>query len=111
MKRAVLLKHAMAKPGAWQDTPWEDDLVVKVGEKIFLFVGGPGSTGISVSCGAEAEEWRARYPDAITPAPYLARHGWNRVELDAGVPDDELRELVDASYDIVVAKLPKSKRP
>ena len=27
------------------------------------------------------------------------------------MPDDELRELVDASYDAVVAKLPKRLRP
>jgi predicted DNA-binding protein (MmcQ/YjbR family) len=27
------------------------------------------------------------------------------------VPDDEVRELVDGSYDAAVAALPKSKRP
>jgi predicted DNA-binding protein (MmcQ/YjbR family) len=27
------------------------------------------------------------------------------------VPDDELRELVDASYDAAVAALPRSRRP
>jgi predicted DNA-binding protein (MmcQ/YjbR family) len=27
------------------------------------------------------------------------------------VPDDEVRELVDASYDAAVAALPKSRRP
>ena len=28
-----------------------------------------------------------------------------------GIPDDELRELIDASYDAAVAALPKSRRP
>jgi predicted DNA-binding protein (MmcQ/YjbR family) len=42
---------------------------------------------------------------------YLGRYGWNRVQLGAGVPDAELEELVDASYDRVVARLPKAKRP
>jgi predicted DNA-binding protein (MmcQ/YjbR family) len=27
------------------------------------------------------------------------------------VPDDEVRELIDASYDAAVAALPKSRRP
>jgi len=43
--------------------------------------------------------------------PYIGRHGWNTVAVDGTVPDDELTELVDASYDAVVAKLPKRLRP
>jgi hypothetical protein len=34
-----LLAHCLSKPGAWQDKPWEGDTVVKVGPKIFAFVG------------------------------------------------------------------------
>ena len=34
-----LLAHCLSKPGAWQDEPWEGDTVVKVGPKIFAFVG------------------------------------------------------------------------
>jgi len=47
--------------------------------------------------------------------PYIGRYGWNSVALDGAVgdipDDDELRELVDASYDAVVARLPKRLRP
>ena len=56
-------------------------------------------------------ELRRRYPGAVTVSAYIGRYGWNVVTLDGTVPDDELRELVDASYDAVLAKLPKSKRP
>jgi predicted DNA-binding protein (MmcQ/YjbR family) len=52
-----------------------------------------------------------RYPGTVAVSAYIGRYGWNRVELDGAIPDDELRELVDASYDAVVAKLPKAKRP
>jgi predicted DNA-binding protein (MmcQ/YjbR family) len=34
-----LLAHCLSKPGAWQDEPWEGDTVVKVGPKIFAFLG------------------------------------------------------------------------
>jgi predicted DNA-binding protein (MmcQ/YjbR family) len=105
--------HAAAKPGATEDHPWEDDLVYKVGGKIFIFFGAadrePGS--IMVSCGPDAAEWRARYPASISVGPYIGRYGWNSVLVDADVPFDELRELVDFSYERVVAALPKSKRP
>ena len=34
---ADLLDHCLDKPGAWQDEPWEGDVVAKVGDKIFAF--------------------------------------------------------------------------
>ncbi len=33
-----LLAYCLAKPGAWQDEPWEGDVVAKVGGKIFAFL-------------------------------------------------------------------------
>jgi len=31
--------------------------------------------------------------------------------MDRAGPDDEVRELIDASYDAVIAALPKSRHP
>jgi predicted DNA-binding protein (MmcQ/YjbR family) len=104
-------EYCLAKPGAVPDEPWEGDLVAKVGGKIFAFLGG-GRLG--VKCGATAEvagEWRLRYPGTVSVMPYIGRYGWNTVELDGTIPDEEIIELIDASYDDVVARLPKSKRP
>jgi predicted DNA-binding protein (MmcQ/YjbR family) len=42
---------------------------------------------------------------------YVGRYGWNTVDWTGGVPDDEVRELIDASYDAAVAALPRSRRP
>ena len=39
---------------------------------------------------------------------YIGRSGWNTVRLGGSVPDDEILELIDASYETIVAKLPKS---
>jgi predicted DNA-binding protein (MmcQ/YjbR family) len=105
-----LVAYCLAKPGAAPDTPWEGDLVAKVGGKIFAFLGGEG---VGLKCGRDADEageLRLTYPDAVTASPYIGRFGWNSIQLDA-IPDDELEELVDASYDAVVAKLPKRLRP
>ena len=67
MDRDDVLAHCLAKPGAWQDEPWEGDLVTKVGDKIFAFHGsGDGGDGVGVKCGRdrdEADEWLHRYPD------------------------------------------------
>jgi predicted DNA-binding protein (MmcQ/YjbR family) len=107
-----LLAYCLAKPGAWQDEPWDGDVVAKVGPKIFAFVGDGSSVG--VKCGAsreEADEWLARYPDDASVMAYIGRSGWNTLTVGGAIPDDEVLEAVDASYEAVVAKLPKKDRP
>jgi predicted DNA-binding protein (MmcQ/YjbR family) len=115
MTRAELLAYCLAKPGAWQDEPWEDDAVVKVATKIFAFLGADSaSPSVGVKCGATrdaADEWLARYPDDARVMAYIGRSGWNTLRLDGVIPDDELREAVDASYETVVSKLPRKDRP
>jgi len=102
--------YALAKPGAWADQPWEGDHVAKVGEKIFCFL---GEASIGVKCGtrAEADEWLAEYPDDASVMAYIGRHGWNTLLVGGAIGDDALREAVDTSYELVVAALPKSRRP
>ena len=43
--------------------------------------------------------------------PYVGRFGWNLLRAGGAIADDELLAAVDASYDAVVAKLPKAQRP
>jgi predicted DNA-binding protein (MmcQ/YjbR family) len=104
--------HALDKPGAWLDQPWENDHVAKVGEKIFAFLGGTDAVGLK--CGRtrdEADEWLHRFPDDARPSPYIGRFGWNVLTVGGAIPDEELLEAVDASYEQVVTGLPKAQRP
>jgi predicted DNA-binding protein (MmcQ/YjbR family) len=109
-----VVAHCLAKPGAEETYPWGDaELVAKVGGKAFAFIGIDGGE-VGLKCGVNAEEageWRERYPDDIAMSNYIGRYGWNRVTIGGNIPDDELLELLDTSYDAIVAKLPKSKRP
>jgi predicted DNA-binding protein (MmcQ/YjbR family) len=95
-------------PGAWEDTPWEGDVVVKAGPKVFVF---PGSDAMSLKVDpAAGDELRAAYADAVTTAPYLNKKHWVRISLDGSVPDDELRELLEESYRLVVSGLTRAQR-
>jgi predicted DNA-binding protein (MmcQ/YjbR family) len=114
VQQEELVAYCLGKPGAEESYPWgEEELVAKVGGKGFAFIGLGGGT-VSVKCGrdaTEAAEWRDRYPGAITTSAYVGRYGWNTVDWTGPVPDHELRELIDASYDAAVAALPKARRP
>jgi predicted DNA-binding protein (MmcQ/YjbR family) len=115
MTRDELLAYCLAKPGAWRDEPWEGDVVAKVGPKIFAFLGSDGAAlSVGLKCAATreaADEWLARYPGDASVMRYIGRSGWNTLLVGRAIPDDELREAVDASYDAVVSKLPRKDRP
>ncbi|MFI5907653.1 MmcQ/YjbR family DNA-binding protein [Dactylosporangium sp. NPDC051541] len=111
MTRDELVAYCLAKPGAWEDRPWEGDVVAKVGPKIFAFLGGDG---VGVKCAPSreaADEWLHRYPDDAASMPYIGRSGWNSLKVGGAIPDDEIREAIDESYRWVVSKLPKKDRP
>ena len=111
-----LAAYALGKPGAWPDKPWDDDQVAKVSDgrgagKIFAFL---GSDALGVKCGNDrevADEWLDRYPEDASVMAYIGRSGWNRLRIDGQIPDDELLEAVDVSYELVVAKLARKHRP
>lgn len=109
-----LLAYCLAKPGAWQDEPWEGDVVAKVGPKIFAFLGSGSPVSVGLKCGASREaaaEWLARYPGDARVMPYIGRSGWNSLRVGGAIPDEEITEAIDASYDMVVSRLPKKDRP
>ena len=111
MRPGQIADHALGKPGAWADQPWEGDHVAKVHDKIFAFL---GTEAVGVKAGAtreEADEWLARYPDDASVMAYIGRSGWNTLRIGAGIPDDEIRDAVDTSYALVVGKLPTKHRP
>ena len=118
MTRDQLLAHCLARPGAWEDEPWEGDVVVKVGSKIFAFLGAGPPAGqhatVGLKCGATreaADEWLLRYPDDASVMPYIGRFGWNSLQVSGVIPDDELLEALDTSYRAVLSKVPKKDRP
>ena len=69
---------------------------------------------MGVKCGKtreEADEWLVRFPQDAAVMPYIGRSGWNTLRVGGAIPDDELLEAVDNSYDTIVSKLPKKDRP
>jgi predicted DNA-binding protein (MmcQ/YjbR family) len=101
-----------AKPGAAEDYPFGDEVAVfKVAGRMFALVPlgeVPGS--VSLKCDPElAIHLRGRYA-GVTPGYHLSKRHWNTVTLDGSVPDEEVRELIDHSYDLVVAGLTKVQR-
>jgi len=110
-----VLAHALTKPGAWLDHPWDPNHdVVKVGNRIFV---GVGAVQVEPSFTVKHEDmdacevWRGRFPDAVGPAPYMTNKPWSRVFVERGIDEDDALELVEESYLAVVRRLAKKDRP
>ncbi len=53
-----------------------------------------------------ALELRDRYED-VQPGYHMNKRHWNTVVLTGAIPEAELRQLIDHSYQLVVRSLPK----
>ena len=102
--REKVLAYALSLPETFEDRPWEDDVVVKVRGKIFVFLGPEGSRRASIKL-AESHA-HALAIDGAEPTGYgLGRAGWVTVPLRArGVSIAVLRDWVEESYRIVAPK-------
>ena len=102
-------------PGVWLDYPFGDEVAVyKIGsEKGKMFALMPldtTETQISLKCDPEkAIALREEY-SAIVPAWHFNKKHWNTVYIQPMISRSLLCELIQHSYDLVVAGLPKKMR-
>lgn len=112
MDLEIFRQHCLSKTGVNEGFPFgEDVLVFKVLDKIFATLRLDGEDPrANLKCDPErAQELRATYAD-IEPGYHMNKKHWNTIHLDAGIGDDLICSLVDHSYDLVVARLPRKKR-
>ena len=105
--RTICLAH----PGAVEDYPFGLDVMVcKIQGKVFALIHGAQPLRISLKCDPFwATELRKKYA-AITPGYHLSKAHWNTVALDGSVPDEELLDMIQESYALVVKGLTKAQR-
>ena len=103
--RRRILEFALRFPGAYEDHPWEED-VVKVGKKIFVFLGIEDSDdpGMTVKLD-ESQEQALAVPGAEPTGYGLGRAGWVTIPFrDTTPPLDVLKDWVEESFRRVAPK-------
>ncbi|MEV6106692.1 MmcQ/YjbR family DNA-binding protein [Streptomyces sp. NPDC051940] len=111
---ALLRKACLEFIGAVEEQPFPrapEVSVFKVGGKMFALSALPARPlTVSLKCDPElAVRLRSQYP-AIVGGYHLNKRHWNTVTLDGSVPRKLVRELIEDSYDLVVASLPRAVR-
>jgi predicted DNA-binding protein (MmcQ/YjbR family) len=87
-----------------------DVLVFKVSGKMFALAAlDEVPTTVNLKCDPDlALELRDRY-EQVTPGYHMNKKHWNTVGIESGIPDSELRKMIDHSYDLVAKALPKPR--
>ena len=105
-------EYCLKKPAVTEGSPFgEDVLVFKVAGKMFALAAlDEVPATANLKCDPDlALELRDRY-EQIRPGYHMNKKHWNTVEIDAGIPDAEIRKMIDHSYELVVKSLPKKAR-
>jgi predicted DNA-binding protein (MmcQ/YjbR family) len=105
-----LQETCLSLPGTTEQVQWENDLLFKVGGKMFAVTAlEPSAVWLCFKASSENFAELTERP-SIIPAPYLARAKWVALEARDALPPDELARLLRDSYDMVFAKLTKKTR-
>ena len=105
-------EYCLSKPRVTEGTPFgETVLVFKVEGKMFALASlDEVPATANLKCDPDrALELRDRYEE-VRPGYHMSKKHWNTVQLEGAIPIAEIRQMIDHSYNLVVAGLPKAKR-
>lgn len=104
--------YCLGMPKVTEGTPFGDDvLVFKVAGKMFALAAlDEIPARVNLKCDPErALDLRDRYEE-VQPGYHMNKKHWNTVVLNGRIPEPELRRMIDHSFELVVASLPKKGR-
>ena len=104
--------YCLSKKGVTEEFPFDEvTLVFKVMGKMFALAPLERiPSQINLKCDPErAQLLREEWDGIIMPGYHMSKVHWNTLLMEQ-LPDDLLTELIDHSYNLVVAKFPKKLR-
>ena len=106
MDLAGFREYCLSKPSATEDTPFgPDTLVFRIAGNIFAITALDETPArANLKCDPDfALELRDRY-EQVRPGYHMNKKHWNTIEIEAGIPDAEIRKMIDHSYELVAKK-------
>ena len=112
VRPATLRAHCLSFPGAGETFPFAPDTsVFKVEGKMFaLSALARRPLRVSLKCEPALAEQLREMHEAVLPGYHLNKKHWNTVILDGSLSDQVVKDMVEDSYDLVVSRLPASRR-
>ena len=116
MTRRELIEFCLAMPLSYEDYPFDDIIATgkwtvmrhRTNKKSFaLIYERHGKLCVNLKCDPfEANFLRQAFADVI-PGYHMNKTHWNTVSLGGDVPEDELKLMIERSYDLIKPKARK----
>jgi predicted DNA-binding protein (MmcQ/YjbR family) len=112
MTREDVLDFCIGLAGAVEDYPFGDEVAVfELGGRMFALVSLGGEQGfVNLKSDPDLALGLRALHAAVRPAYHANKRYWNSVDLDGTIAADDLTEMIEHSYELVVAGLPRSVR-
>lgn len=107
-----LINYLLSKPGSVEERPFgPETMVFKVMGKMFALVSPTEDPlRMNLKCDPFLAELLREKHEAVIPGYHMNKRHWNTIILDGSVPEEEVLEMIDASYQLVVKGLKKADR-
>jgi predicted DNA-binding protein (MmcQ/YjbR family) len=101
--------YCLSKKATTEGFPFDNNtLVFKVANKMFALADVDLFTSVNLKCDPErAVQLREQYDGSIIPGYHMNKQHWNTILMDGSVGDKLIKELIDHSYELIVASLSK----
>src|SRR5258707_11106099 len=101
-------EYCLSLPHATEGIQWGNDLLFRIGNKIFCGVPLEPTSPVKMTVKCTPERFAELVEiEGIIPAPYVARNKWVAFVEMSALRQPEIKELIRNSYQLVLEKLPK----
>jgi len=101
----------LSRKGVTEEFPFDENtLVFKVMGKMFALTDLQSFESINLKCDPEMAVQLREQHASVLPGYHMNKRHWITVLMDGSVPDRLIREWIEISYGLIVARLPKSKK-
>ncbi len=101
-------EFCLSLPHTTEDVQWGDNLLFRVGRKIYCLLNLEPQAKVKFSFKCTPEKFAELVEiEGIIPAPYMARNHWVAIVDLGALRQPEIKELIRGSHALVFEKLPK----
>ena len=111
MTKRDLIEYCLALPSVYEDYPFSDDFGWTVmrhrqNKKGFAHIfEREGHAWINLKCEPMKADFLRHVYLSVIPAYHMNKTHWNTIKLGGDVPQDELKRMIERSYNLIKPKV------
>ncbi|MFB5675194.1 MmcQ/YjbR family DNA-binding protein [Paenibacillus terreus] len=114
MTKDETIEYCLSYPGSYEDHPFGEEWTVmrhKGNKKIFaLIFHHDGHLCVNLKCEPSRADFLRTLFKEVTPGYHMNKEHWNTLILDGELPEQEIHEMVNHSFELTRPKIKKRKQ-